>query len=114
MTMVKGEWLGEFEQVVLLAVARLGESGYGLTIRREIEARTGRRVSAGAVYATLVRLEEKGYVGSYSGESTARRGGRAKRHYRLKSAGARALETTRRMLDRMWEGAEPLGRARRV
>ena len=104
--MTRGDWLGEFEQVVLLAVAQLGADGYGLTILREIEDRTGRRVSVGAVYATLLRLEEKGYVGSRQGEVTARRGGRAKRHYRLTRAGERALATTRQMLDRMWEGVK--------
>jgi PadR family transcriptional regulator PadR len=104
--MTTSRFLGEFEQVVLLAVAQLGEEGYGTTIRKEIERRTARRVSVGAVYATLSRLEEKGLVGSWYGESTARRGGRAKRHYRLEPAGASALESTRRMLDRMWDGVD--------
>lgn len=99
-------FLGEFEQVVLLAVVQLGESGYGTTIRREIEKRTRRRVSVGAVYATLARLEGKGLVGSWYGESTAKRGGRSKRHYRLEPAGAAALEATRRMLDSMWDGVD--------
>jgi DNA-binding PadR family transcriptional regulator len=112
--MTKGEWLGEFEQVVLLAVARLGEEGYGLTIRREIERRTRRRVTVGAVYATLSRLETKGYVGSWQGEATAKRGGRAKKHYRVLPLGARALEATRRMLDRMWEGVGEPANARRA
>jgi DNA-binding PadR family transcriptional regulator len=112
--MSKGEWLGELEQVVLLAVAQQGDEGYGLTIRREIERRTGRRLSVGAVYATLVRLEEKGYVGSWQGQATAVRGGRAKRHYRLRPAGQRVLAETRRLLDRMWEGVEPVGRTRRT
>lgn len=112
--MGKGEFLGEFEQVVLLAVARLGDNGYGLTIRREIERRTGREVSVGAVYATLTRLEEKGYVATWQGESTARRGGRAKRHYKLKPAGAKALEASRRMLERLWEGLEEPSRPRRA
>jgi DNA-binding PadR family transcriptional regulator len=108
------DWLGEFEQVVLLAVAQLSGDGYGLTIRREIEERTGRQVSVGAIYATLLRLEEKGYVGSRQGESTARRGGRAKRHYRLTRAGERALATTREMLDRMWDGVKVDARAGRA
>lgn len=102
-------FLGEFEQVVLLAVAQLAEDGYGTTIRKEIERRTGRRVSVGAVYATLGRLEEKGMVRSWYGESTARRGGRAKRHYALEPEGVAALESTRRMLDSMWDGVD-LGR----
>jgi DNA-binding PadR family transcriptional regulator len=112
--MTKGDWLGEFEQVVLLAVARLGSEGYGLTIRREIERRTGRRVSVGAVYATLTRLEDKGYVESRQGEATSRRGGRAKRHYAVLPAGARALEQSRRMLSRMWEGMDEPMKPRRA
>ncbi len=98
--------LGSFEHLVLLAVARLGQDGYGVTIRHEIERRTGRAVAAGAVYVTLDRLEEKGYVASWEGEATARRGGRAKRHFRLRPAGARALRASRRLLERMWEGLE--------
>jgi DNA-binding PadR family transcriptional regulator len=104
--MSNDQYLGEFEQVVLLAVAQLGEEGYGTTIRHEIERRTGRGVSVGAAYATLARLEEKGFVVSWYGEPTAKRGGRSKRHYRLEPAGAEALESTRRMLESMWDGVE--------
>lgn len=100
------KYLGEFEHLVLLAVAHLGDRGYGLGIRREIERRTGRSVSIGAVYATLERLEGKGHVSSWEGEATPRRGGRAKRHYRLQPAGARALLMARHAIDRMWEGLE--------
>lgn len=112
--MGKGEYLGEFEQVVLLAVVRQGESGYGATIRREIEESAGRPVSLGAVYATLARLEEKGLVASRQGESTSRRGGRAKRHFRVLPAGAEALAESRRMLDRMWQGVDLEARPRRA
>jgi PadR family transcriptional regulator PadR len=104
--MGKGSFLGEFEQLVLLAVARLGEEGYGVTIREEIERRAGREVTIGAVYATLARLEEKGLAASWEGESEARRGGRARRHYRVEPAGARALEAARGMMDRMWDGVD--------
>ena len=107
--MAKGDFLGEFEQIVLLAVARLAGRGYGVSIRREIEDRTGREVSVGAVYATLDRLEQKGLLASWEGDPTPTRGGRAKRHFRVLPAGARALEDTRRMLGRMWEGVD-LGR----
>ncbi len=96
--------LGEFEQLVLLAVARLGDHGYGVTIRREIERRTGRDVSVGAVYATLDRLESKGLLASSVGQPTPERGGRAKRHYQLEPAATEALRRSRRMLERMWEG----------
>lgn len=104
--MGKGSFLGEFEQVVLLAVALLGDDGYGVTIRQEIEKRARREVTIGAVYATLSRLEEKGLAASWEGEAEARRGGRARRHYRIEPAGARALEATRGMMDRMWDGVD--------
>jgi PadR family transcriptional regulator PadR len=99
-------YLGELEQVVLLAVARLDGEGYGVTLRREIEARSGRSVSLGSVYTTLYRLEEKGYVVSTRGEPRSSRGGRARRLFRIEPEGTEALLATRRMLDRMWEGAE--------
>jgi PadR family transcriptional regulator PadR len=106
MTMPDRAFLGEFEQVVLLAVARLAGEGYGTTIRREIERRTGRDVSVGALYATLDRLERKGYVASRTGEPTPERGGRARRHFDLTDAGVRALRDTRRMLVALWKDVE--------
>jgi DNA-binding PadR family transcriptional regulator len=102
--------LGELEQLVLLAVARLGADGYGVTIRREIERRGGREVSVGAVYVTLERLEEKGLVASFLGEASPKRGGRARRHYRLETAGAEALTVARRRLEKMWEDLDVEGR----
>jgi DNA-binding PadR family transcriptional regulator len=102
----KGGFLGEFEQVVLLAVAALEGEGYGLSIRREIERRTGRPVTVGSVYATLGRLEEKGLASSREGETSPRRGGRARRHFQIRRAGIRALQTSRGMLDSMWEGVD--------
>ncbi len=99
-------FLGDFEQLVLLAVGHLGDEGYGVSIRREIERRTGRSVAIGAVYATLDRLEAKGFVASREGEAAPYRGGRARRHFKLEAAGVRALRASRRMLDSMWEGLE--------
>jgi DNA-binding PadR family transcriptional regulator len=107
--MGKGDFLGEFEQVVLLAVLRENGEGYGMSIRREIEERLGRDVTIGAVYATLDRLERKGLVRSREGEATPARGGRARRHFALTPAGAAALRTTRAMMDRLWDGVD-LGR----
>lgn len=104
--MAKGDFLGEFEQVVLLAVARLGEEGYGVTVRREIEERTGREVSVGAVYATLDRLESKGLLRSWEGEPTPVRGGRARRHFAVEPVGVRALRETRSMMASLWDGVE--------
>lgn len=99
----KGDYLGEFELVVLATVAAL-EAGaaYGMRIRMAIEDATGRRVSIGAVYATLRRLEAKGYVGSELGDPTPERGGRAKRHFTIRKEGARALRETRAMIEALW------------
>lgn len=104
--MARREYLGEFEQVVLLAVMRLGPGAYGVTIRNEIEERTGREVSIGAIYPTLDRLEAKGFVSSYIGEPTQERGGRSKRHFQLEDAGLAALERSKEMLSSLWEGFE--------
>jgi DNA-binding PadR family transcriptional regulator len=93
-------YLGEFEQVVLLAVARLGEDAYGMKIRREIEERAGRSASIGAVYATLDRLAIKGYVRTRDDES----GGRARRFFEIAPAGVVALESARDLQARMWAG----------
>lgn len=102
--MKKKDTLGGFEEIVLLAVMRLGEESYGVTIRREIEERTGRDVSLGAIYPTLDRLEEKGYVASWKGAPTGERGGRARRHFRLEVSGLEALRRSREAIRAMWEG----------
>jgi PadR family transcriptional regulator, regulatory protein PadR len=104
--MSKGDYLGEFEQLVLLAIAHQGESGYGVTILDEIRERTGRAPSIGAVYATLARLENKGLVRSWLGPTTGERGGRARRFFALRPAGVRELESSRRALEQMWSGLE--------
>lgn len=102
--MTTRNYLGEFEQVVLLALMRLGEDAYGVTIRREIEKRTGRAISLGGIYPTLNRLEDKGLVSSFMGEPSAIRGGRAKRHFILEAAGLAALHRSRDMLASLWRG----------
>jgi PadR family transcriptional regulator, regulatory protein PadR len=99
-------YLGEFEQVVMLAVARLQEEAYGTRIRREIETCTGRAVTIGAAYATLDRLVEKGYLRSREGQPTPERGGRARRFFRLTPSGITALETVRDLQARMWAGLQ--------
>ena len=105
--MTRTEALGEFEQIVLLAIVRLEASAYGTTIRREIEARTGRLVAIGALYTALERLERKGYVGSMLSDPTPQRGGRSKRFFMLKAAGVAALKRSRQALDRMWADVNP-------
>jgi PadR family transcriptional regulator PadR len=108
--MPKGSHLGEFEQHVLAALFRLGDNAYGVTIRRTIAERTRRDVTFGAVYATLDRLERKGFVSSRAGEPTPERGGRAKRYFNIEAPGLRALGESWRMTDRMRAGlAVPVG-----
>ncbi len=100
------ELLGTFEQMVLLAVSGLGEDAYGRAILRAVQEgmREVKSVAAGAVYATLDRVERDGYVSSRLEPGTAARGGRARRYYRLTAEGAAALRETRRTLERMWQG----------
>ena len=83
--------LGDFEQRILFALIRLGVDAYGVTIRQEIETRTGRTISAGALYTALARLEKRGLVTSRLGESTPERGGKRKRLYSIQPAGERAV-----------------------
>jgi len=99
-------FLGEFEQLVLLALARLGDDGYGVAVRQEILRRTGQDVATGSVYAALDRMERKGFVTSRLGQPTRERGGRAKRYFHLTEAGALALTRARDVLDDLWEGLE--------
>lgn len=99
-------FLGEFEHVVLIALARRGGEAYGATVFEEILERTGRETSVPAVYVTLGRLAEKGYVDVRRSEGRTERGGRARKLFRLTTAGAGALRDARRMLDRLWQGVE--------
>ena len=98
--------LGEFELLVMLAVLRLDGAGYARTVREEIESRTGQKVSKGAAYVTLDRLVAKGYLTSWLGEPTAKRGGRAKRFFRVLPAGLDAVRTSHRALTSMVDGLE--------
>jgi DNA-binding PadR family transcriptional regulator len=100
--------LGEFEQLVLLALLRLGRDAYGAAVALEIEAQTGRSVSISAVHTTLDRLEEKGFIRSRLGDPTPQRGGKRKRHYDIQAAGVRALQYSLRGLRRMTAGLDDL------
>jgi PadR family transcriptional regulator PadR len=104
--MADRDYLGEFEHIVVLALLRLEHQAYGVTVRQEIEFRTKRDVSIGAVYATLDRLARKGYVKSYLGDPTPERGGRSKRFFRVTAKGLAAVNRTRRALQRMTEGLD--------
>jgi PadR family transcriptional regulator len=99
--------LGEFEQLVLLAILRRGEDAFGAAIQREIEHQGARAVSLGAVYTTLARLEQKGLVEAWVGQPTPERGGRRRRHYRLRPAGRRELEQSLAAIRRMARGLRP-------
>ena len=104
--------LGEFEQIVMLAVLQVGADAYGIPLRDEIARRTGRRESLGAIYKTLGRLADKGLVTSRVGEPTARRGGRRTRCYSLTAAGDRGLRASVRVVGQMAAGLDVgLGRS---
>ena len=98
--------LGEFEQVVLLAILRLDEDAYGVSIRNEITACTERKPSPGALYTTLDRLEERGLVTSSFGDPTPQRGGRAKRYFKVTAAGLKAVARVQRGYQRLLKGVQ--------
>jgi PadR family transcriptional regulator, regulatory protein PadR len=104
--MADRDYLGEFEHIVVLALLRLEDRAYGVTVRQEIEFRTKRDVSIGAVYATLDRLEKKGYVKSRRGDPTPERGGRSKRFFRVTAKGVTAVNRTQRALQKMADGLD--------
>jgi PadR family transcriptional regulator PadR len=99
--------LGDFEQLVLLAIIRIGDEVYGVPIVQEIERRTFRHVAPAAVYVTLRRLEAKGLVISWLGDPTPERGGKARRYVKITRAGIESLRATRKVIDRMWHGLDP-------
>ena len=107
-------YLGEFEQVVLLAVARLGSEAYGMRIRAEIEQRANRKTTIGAVYATLERLAAKGFVTDTEAPGGSERSGLARRFYAISPAGKAALEDARELQARMWAGLKIRIHRRRV
>lgn len=104
--MGKGEFLGEFEQMVILAILRLGDDAYGMTVRRELEQTAGRKVTFGTVYGTLERLEAKGLVTSSRADPEPVRGGRARRFFRVEPGGELALARARDMMGRLWDGVQ--------
>jgi len=104
--MSKTPSLGEFEQVVLLAILRLGENAYGVTISAEITACTGREPAPGALYTTLDRLEAKELVSSRLGDPTPQRGGRAKRYFTANSKGLAAITRAQQSYRRLLQGCK--------
>ena len=105
--------LGTFEQAVLLEVLRLDEDAYGRAILKGVQSRLERDVAAGAVHATLERLEDKGFLSSRLGSGTPVRAGRPRRYYRVQPAGVRALDAARRAVNNIWRGLKwPVAKAR--
>ena len=103
--------LGVFEQAVLVAIVRLGEQAYGRAILKEVESRLNRSVAAGAIYATLERLEDKGMASSRMGSGTEKRGGRLRRFYVVEPSGLLALDNSRLTTQNVWRGVSwPLGK----
>jgi len=102
------DYLGEFEHLIVLAVLRLADQAYGVTVRQEIENHTRREVSIGAAYATLDRLEAKGYVKSHLGDPTPERGGRSKRFFEVTAKGLSAVNRTQRALESMSKGLDAI------
>ena len=100
---MKGTYLGEFEELVLLTVGILNDDAYGLAIKDELEKQTGRNPMISSVHKSLVRLEEKGYLKSYMGGATAERGGRQKRLYELTASGKKVLNASRDLRNNMWQ-----------
>ncbi len=95
--------LGEFEEIVMLTVGVLFGNAYGVSIKKEIEERQQRKVSVGALQSALKRLEDKGYLNSYEGESTSARGGRPKRYFNMTAQGKHAIEETRKMRNQLYD-----------
>lgn len=99
---MKGTYLGEFQEIVLLTILVLDENAYGVSIQEEIGNRTGREVSRGALHTALTRLDEKGFIKSQYGGATTERGGRRKRFYQVTNLGRNALEEAKSVRDELW------------
>jgi len=95
--------LGEFEEIVMLTVAILASEAYGVSVKKEIETRLGRKVSVGALQTALKRLEMKGYLKSHEGEATEVRAGRPKRYFEVTAPGKKAIEYTKSIRDELWQ-----------
>jgi PadR family transcriptional regulator, regulatory protein PadR len=96
-------YIGEFEELVLLTIASLGEEAYGVSVKEDIEGRADRNISIGALHSTITRLEEKGFIKSRLGDPTQERGGRAKRFFELTHDGKVALHHMKNLRDELWK-----------
>lgn len=100
---MKGAYLGEFEELILLLVAVMQEDAYGLALKEQFESQTGRTAAIGAIHSALNRLEEKGFLESRLADATAERGGRRKRLFSVTASGRRALQTSRALRNSLWD-----------
>jgi PadR family transcriptional regulator, regulatory protein PadR len=100
-------YIGEFEELVMLTIASLGDDAYGVAIKEDIEKRADRSISIGALHSTIARLEEKHYLKSWLGEPTNERGGRRKRYFELTSQGKQALHAIKELRDELWKVSRP-------
>jgi DNA-binding PadR family transcriptional regulator len=100
---MKGTYLGEFQEIVLLAILILDENAYGVTIQDEIKSELDRNISRGALHTALTRLEEKGFIKSEVGGATKERGGRSKRMYAVTNLGKESLRQARQIREQMWQ-----------
>ncbi len=105
---MKGTYLGEFQEIVLLTILILEENAYGVSIQEEINTRIQRNISRGALHTALKRLEEKGFISSKMGEATAVRGGRRKRLYTVTNRGKEALQAAKEIRDQLWQAVPKL------
>jgi DNA-binding PadR family transcriptional regulator len=112
--MTRTHSLGEFEQIALLSILRLSDTAYGVSIRAEIADHTERNVAPGALYTTLGRLEDKGFVTSRLGDPTPERGGRAKRYYQVSKSGLKAVKRAQNAYQNLLTGLELLQGASNV
>lgn len=94
--------IGEFEELVLLTIAVLGDEAYGVAVLEDIQQRSGRKISIGALHSTITRLEEKGFITSYMGEPTQERGGRRKRYFQLTASAKQALADMKSLRNELW------------
>ena len=104
---MKGTYLGEFEELVLLTIAVLHDGAYGVAIKNELEKQTKRTISIGAVHASTNRLEDKGYLESEFGEVTKARGGKRKKYYKVTVYGQKALKTAMDLRRQLWDQVDP-------
>lgn len=100
---MKKYYLGEFEEIVLLAIAILNREGYGVAIKNEIESRLNREVSMGGLHTALLRLDDKGYIRSSQGESTEDRAGGPRRYFEITALGKKAIAHTKASREKMWD-----------